>query len=976
MKTIHQSGMMFIALFAVILFQSGVVSAQGTHTVQTYYLISSDYSFVSEEYNEIISAMKEVQGWIQVQMGGMTFTLENPDDPIVVELPNSSAYYEDDYFGLIQEAMEFAGYLPFEQGKINVYFIKGGGGVALGAQGCGVDCGLAMIGMDIFPQFNTGQFFDCPTGVGVQAWPCTPLGAITHEIGHCAGLPHPIDVPSTAAFAAHSVMQTHWNYPYHHATTSESPWGLLSIERLTLMDNPFFTSGQNIKPSYEEAPIVNLPDVGLAPVANFNYAVSDKTVTLTNTSQTDFLNYWTYGNGEATHEQSPTYTFDDYGVYTIRLRVLGLNGMMDMKEVVVELEPDGNTPVFKVHEDICGGVGQIIEVPISVTNFSGVEAFQMSVSIDNPDFGELQEIEFTSFLGTPLSAVYNQSTGGLLWFHSVPVNLSDNTIIARLKILVLGNNNTTSTSISLTGSPVPVVMQQLINGEGVSVTPALQSGGACLLSTVQVCGQIRREDNQPVGNVLVTLTATDPPLELATSTDLQGNYCFLQVEAGIDYTISPEKDVNYLNGVNAGDLSRIQRHILNIESLDSPYKIIAANTKNPNLINVSDLLEIQKLILGVIQSFEDVDSWRFIPADYSFPDPTQPFSPPFPESIFISNLSQALDDLDFIGVKIGDVTLNNNPNNLNPDTDEPDPRFLSDMEFYFTNAIVQQNQIIEIPLRVNQFEDIVAMQFAVEWDAEQLEFMGVQDFNPSLNLATSNFGNVNPGDNQLSFLWFSASSADLPDSSAIFSIRFQAIGDVGTQTQIGLVSDPTSLYVESIDGVLEPILTDATIFITPDCSASDLMITSFNISSDAVVAVEVGGGSPPYTFLWSDGTTGTTTTLSSGAMSVSVTVTDSEGCTDVASETITGVLETIGSILEVKVVPNPTSGHFSLIVEGQAYDVKVDIFHASGQPIIMSNAQSAVNRYEFDLGDLPEGMYLMRIVADGSVFIERILKLN
>jgi hypothetical protein len=299
--------------------------------------------------------------------------------------------------------------------------------------------------------------------------------------------------------------------------------------------------------------------------------------------------------------------------------------------------------------------------------------------------------------------------------------------------LVLGNNNASSTTISLTGNPVPVVMQQFINGEGVSVTPALQSGGACLLSTVQICGKILREDNQPVGNVLVTLTATDPPMELATSTDLQGNYCFLQVEAGIDYTITPEKDVNYLNGVNAGDLSRIQRHILNIESLDSPYKIIAANTKNPNLINVSDLLEIQKLILGLIQSFGDVDSWRFIPADYSFPDPTQPFSPQFPESIFIPNLSQALDDLDFIGVKIGDVTLNNNPNNLNQDTDESSPRDLSEMEFYFTNTVVQQNQIIEIPLHVNQFEDIVAMQFVVEWDAEQLEFMGVQNFNPSLN---------------------------------------------------------------------------------------------------------------------------------------------------------------------------------------------------------------------------------------------------
>ena len=62
---------------------------------------------------------------------------------------------------------------------------------------------------------------------------------------------------------------------------------------------------------------------------------------------------------------------------------------------------------------------------------------------------------------------------------------------------------------------------------------------------------------------------------------------------------SGSKDVDYMNGVSTLDLVKIQRHILRIrESLDSPYKLIAADVNGDNDVKASDLDRIEKVDLG------------------------------------------------------------------------------------------------------------------------------------------------------------------------------------------------------------------------------------------------------------------------------------------------------------------------------------------------------------------------------------------
>ncbi|TVR85627.1 MAG: HYR domain-containing protein, partial [Saprospirales bacterium] len=138
-------------------------------------------------------------------------------------------------------------------------------------------------------------------------------------------------------------------------------------------------------------------------------------------------------------------------------------------------------------------------------------------------------------------------------------------------------------------------------------------------------------------------------------TDSNGFYSF-EIPGSSDVTISPEKNENWLNGVSTLDLIKTQRHILNIESFDSPYLFIASDVNVDGVVSTLDLINTQQLILSIIDSISGNTSWRFIPESYDFDNPSNPLLEDFPEYKDYDDLSQNLADEDWVAVKTGDVT--------------------------------------------------------------------------------------------------------------------------------------------------------------------------------------------------------------------------------------------------------------------------------------------------------------------------------
>ena len=57
---------------------------------------------------------------------------------------------------------------------------------------------------------------------------------------------------------------------------------------------------------------------------------------------------------------------------------------------------------------------------------------------------------------------------------------------------------------------------------------------------------------------------------------------------------------------------------------------------------------MRQLILGFANTL-DTPNWRFVPLDYSYPDPIMPIT---------VSLTETIENLNFIGVKAGDVSGN------------------------------------------------------------------------------------------------------------------------------------------------------------------------------------------------------------------------------------------------------------------------------------------------------------------------------
>ena len=171
-------------------------------------------------------------------------------------------------------------------------------------------------------------------------------------------------------------------------------------------------------------------------------------------------------------------------------------------------------------------------------------------------------------------------------------------------------------------------------------------------TTPGLVGQIITEDEEPVKGVEVTLSGD---ADATTITDTNGSYILNGMMANGDYTVTPQLDTLYKNGVSTIDLVFISRHILTVALLDSPYKLIAADIDNSGSISVLDLILLRRLILSIDDAFEHTTSWRFVDATYEFSDPTNPWSEPFPEVIDDFTDTNPVHG-DFIAIKVGDVS--------------------------------------------------------------------------------------------------------------------------------------------------------------------------------------------------------------------------------------------------------------------------------------------------------------------------------
>ncbi len=171
-------------------------------------------------------------------------------------------------------------------------------------------------------------------------------------------------------------------------------------------------------------------------------------------------------------------------------------------------------------------------------------------------------------------------------------------------------------------------------------------------SSFALAGQIQSLKEQKMTDVQVKVDARLSEYPKSVLTNNNGVYRIEQNQALEQYTITPAFEDDMTNGVSTIDLVMLQQQILGINELESPYLILAGDANEDGTLTVADIVAWRNLILG-IDKRSGLNSWYFIPKEFSFFDDTNPW--PFATEIEIDPLIKHEEQLDFIGIKRGDL---------------------------------------------------------------------------------------------------------------------------------------------------------------------------------------------------------------------------------------------------------------------------------------------------------------------------------
>ncbi len=292
-----------------------------------------------------------------------------------------------------------------------------------------------------------------------------------------------------------------------------------------------------------------------------------------------------------------------------------------------------------------------------------------------------------------------------------------------------------------------------------------------------VAGALATENVVGIDQVAVAFNIA-PSLNVTQVAD--ANYAFTSVPMGSNVTVTPAKDNDPLNGVTTYDLVLISKHILGLEPLTTPYKMIAADANRSGSITTFDIVEFRKLILGIYEELPANTSWRFVNKAFSFPNAANPFQSTFPENMSISNLAASYMNGDFVGVKIGDVNNSVVANTLQ----SVDDRTAGTLVFDVAAASQSVNAGEEVVVNFKASDKTLGYQFTMNFDG--LEVVQVV---PGTNMTTDNFG-----------VFADAITTSAEGNATEFAVKFRAVKSGDLSRMLGVSSRITKAEAYTEDG--------------------------------------------------------------------------------------------------------------------------------------------------------------------------------
>jgi|GEM_PF-1514592 len=290
------------------------------------------------------------------------------------------------------------------------------------------------------------------------------------------------------------------------------------------------------------------------------------------------------------------------------------------------------------------------------------------------------------------------------------------------------------------------------------------------------------DDASGVGSATVALMGDQTN---SVTTPAAGTYSFT-VASGSNFTVTPTKNINKLNGVTTADATRVQQHIAGSNPLTDPYKQVAADVNKSNSITTADATVINQALLGnpsALAQFKT--SWRFTPTSHTMTIP--PWG--FPEKITLTGLTNSAINQNFFGIKTGDVvTAFANPANFGIPT-------MSRLVLNVQDQILESGSEVTAEFKAEQLDDLTSFQFALRFDVEKLELTDIQPLS-GLPLTAENFGTYNLSEGEIRAVWSEGEGVFLEEGAPVFRLKFSVVQGGGK------LSEALYLSEESLPGLV------------------------------------------------------------------------------------------------------------------------------------------------------------------------------
>jgi trimeric autotransporter adhesin len=197
-------------------------------------------------------------------------------------------------------------------------------------------------------------------------------------------------------------------------------------------------------------------------------------------------------------------------------------------------------------------------------------------------------------------------------------------------------------------------------------------------------------------------------------------------------------------------------------------------------------------------------------------------------------------------------------------------------------------------------------------------------------------------------------------------------------TTTNLINIPAGAYSGTVTDVSGCRFVAGPVNITQPAAALAGSTTTTNDSGtgNGAVQLTVTGGTVPYTYAWSNGTTAQNLLNVTGGATYTVVITDGNGCTSTASgNVILAGVEDLPNVNSISVFPNPASSDMTVKYDLlQADFIQVDMMNAIGQVVMTrKNANTLNGQLTFDVSNLPSGMYAIKLTVGENSAVKNVI---